>query len=775
MTALKRQVANRDMRFNESEIRKKMDEIADWLKDQPSPAKPSALKAADTQAAPTGAPVSNDMSPTLESIASNRLAARRQREAEDREGMRSVMSRFSGPIAPDASVRGPLSSAVAEIMERQRELDSRRDAHPEAARAFSDLRPVAQEPRPVPSASHSEPQHTGMDRRDIPRWDMLQPDMRRDDLRRDDARPEVVHRDAARHTEMHDRGAQMEASFERFVARFEARAEQTFQTLESSLGEVRRLLDEAKTPVEAAEAAAAYIVQTRLHDLEAGTNSKIEEVARGLAELRTETSESERRTRDLLDAVRATLEHVASRLPERHGHRPVILPETLAAAEPAPAPMMRAAPAFSGAEAPTPANAPAAEPEPNITLRVREAARRAMEDSAEEEPLNLGPRVNSATPERRRFIAAARRSTEGEAEPAIKYRPAGTHAPRASHPLPDPQAAKPAKRGAFKRVLLTGTAAAVLVLGIYAGSSRLLDSLMTSQEVAAVAPEPKLAAAPTRVIPPVPVPPGTQQALSNLFSTEPVSGAQNFGQDEPVVTGSIAAPMVEYPALPEAIGGAQLRQLAQSGDAAAQHEVAMRFAEGRGVERDQALALQWFRYAADQGLAPAQYRLASMLEKGMGAPKDLPQARDLYEKAAQAGNVQAMHNVGVIYAEGGLGEPDLAAAFDWFRKAADYGVKDSQYNLGIFYAKGLSTTQDFAQSYLWFALAAAQGDKDAAAKRDQISAKLDPERVTALRITADTWRPKASQPEANNVAAPEQGWDAPASGRTNVSALQKPY
>ena len=119
MTALKRQVANRDMGFNESEIRKKMDEIADWLQDQPSIAKPSTLKAVDKQAEPIRAPTPSDMAPTLESIASNRLAARRQREAEDHVGMRSVMGRFSGPMARDACARGPLRAAVAEILERQ--------------------------------------------------------------------------------------------------------------------------------------------------------------------------------------------------------------------------------------------------------------------------------------------------------------------------------------------------------------------------------------------------------------------------------------------------------------------------------------------------------------------------------------------------------------------------------------------------------------------------------------------------------------------------------
>lgn len=696
MAALKRQVTDRNMRFDESEIRRKMDEIADWLNDQSAPpvdrARSETIRTSPARTEPS------DLSPSLESIAANRLAARRQREAEDRAGLRSVLERFPGPIArPHVSPRGPLSSAVAEIMERQRELNENgRDGHP-AVRACA---------------------------------------ARRDE----DARRAQTDNDG-----MGERSVGMEARFESFVARFEARAEQTFQSLESSLGEVRRLLDEAKTPVEAAEAAAAYIVQTRIHDLETGTNAKIEEVARGLAELRAETAESERRTRDLLDAVRATLEHVANRLPERHGHRPApIMP---LGAPPASAPA-------SASSAATPAEA-----EPSITLRVREAARRAMEDSAEEEPLNPGPRIGGATPERRRFIAAARRSvTEGEREPAPKYRAASPRKPRANAFPETPAKARP-RHGAVKRILLGGMAAAVLVLGIYAGSSRLLDSLLTSQEVAMVEPEPSADTAPAEAQARPPASAASAPS-SSLFSTEPVSGASSFSANEPVVTGSIAPPSppaTPLPALPPEIGGEHLRSRAQAGDAAAQYEVAMRLAEGQGVPRDHALAAQWFRRAADQGLAPAQYRLASIMEKGMGMAKDLPGARDLYEKAAAAGNVQSMHNLGVMYAEGGLGETDLATAFAWFQKAADHGVKDSQYNLGIFYARGLATAQDFGQSYFWFALAAAQGDKDAAAKRDQIAAKLDADKLTALRVTVDTWKPKAVKPEANTVAIPAEG------------------
>ena len=60
--------------------------------------------------------------------------------------------------------------------------------------------------------------------------------------------------------------------------------------------------------------------------------------------------------------------------------------------------------------------------------------------------------------------------------------------------------------------------------------------------------------------------------------------------------------------LPIAIGGPRLRSAAVAGDAAAAYEVAVRFAEGRGVPANLEEAARWFERAASKGLAPAQFR-----------------------------------------------------------------------------------------------------------------------------------------------------------------------
>ena len=56
-------------------------------------------------------------------------------------------------------------------------------------------------------------------------------------------------------------------------------------------------------------------------------------------------------------------------------------------------------------------------------------------------------------------------------------------------------------------------------------------------------------------------------------------------------------------------GVAQLRLVAEQGDARAQAELGARYEGGRGVAQDYGIAVSWFRRAAEQGDAPGQAAL----------------------------------------------------------------------------------------------------------------------------------------------------------------------
>jgi localization factor PodJL len=235
------------------------------------------------------------------------------------------------------------------------------------------------------------------------------------------------------------------------------------------------------------------------------------------------------------------------------------------------------------------------------------------------------------------------------------------------------------------------------------------------------------------------------------------------------------APARSTPAdgLPPGIGNGGLRAAAANGDAAAEFEIATRFADGRGVPQDLAEAAAWFERAASKGLIPAQFRLGGLYEKGLGVQKNLETARRLYVTAAEAGHAKAMHNLAVLYAEGVDGKPNYATAARWFRKAADHGVTDSQYNLAILYARGIGVEANMAEAFKWFALASREGDRDAAKKRDDLAARLDRQSLSAAMAAAQSWQAQPQPEAAVQVNTPSGGWDgvpAPAAAKRTVGS-----
>jgi localization factor PodJL len=274
---------------------------------------------------------------------------------------------------------------------------------------------------------------------------------------------------------------------------------------------------------------------------------------------------------------------------------------------------------------------------------------------------------------------------------------------------------------------------------------------------------------------PVTVPPANPQRQSSLSYSPEITGALPRRvppppQPQQLPPASIAAvqpPAAAAPAmvtekLPATIGGPKLRAAAIAGNAAAEFEVATRFAEGHGVPPSEEQAVRWLELAAKQGLAPAQFRLGGFYEKGIAVKKDLALARDFYAAAAAKGNGKAMHNLAVLYAEGINGPADYRTAAQWFHRAAVYGVSDSQYNLAILYARGIGVEQNYAESYKWFALAADNGDSEAAKKRDEIATHLDAQSLAAAKLAVEKWTAEPQPEDAVTAKAPPGGWDQPA-------------
>jgi localization factor PodJL len=408
---------------------------------------------------------------------------------------------------------------------------------------------------------------------------------------------------------------------------------------------------------------------------------------------------------------------------------------------------------------------------------------------------NAGPAAADAPQGKSGFIAAARRA----AQAAMKDKP--VRAPAASS-LPEvlELADESATKRLSKRIKSLFVAASVIaiVVGGFEIASNQLDlfqpddgkpAQMAAQTPAAASDDtdagegegrdvtastPAAPAAPRMpgMIPPT-SPYGFIMPPATTFpAAVPSQGAASFGD----VTGALSpsshskanptAPSVAAPQsvmseeIPIAIGSAALRNAAKKGDAAAAYEIAVRFAEGRGVAASAGDAARWFERAAQAGLAPAQFRLGSLYEKGQGVKKNIEKARQNYLAAAAQGNAKAMHNLAVLYAEGIGDKPDFASAVQWFQKAAAHGVADSQYNLAVLYARGLGVGKNLGESYKWFALAAAQGDKEAARKRDEVAIQIDAKALAAAKQAVKTWTAAPQPAAAVTVPQPSGGWDA---------------
>jgi localization factor PodJL len=596
--------------------------------------------------------------------------------------------------------------------------------------------------------------------------------------------------------------------------------------------QVRAAREDAATTAErVARTVAADLASTLPH-----ASVDVSALKQDLETLHANQSESEQRTHETLEAVHDTLERLVERLamvetdvraderpvgmraeerPAPFAAMPALIPQP-AAAMPAPMPPVPrpVAPmhAQRGERTPIAPDLPADTPlEPGSAGRGRSAAERIAASEAALGPLK---REGTEVAGKANFIAAARRAAQAAANEGGMADGQRTEEHKEDETPTSLIGRFLANRrralvlGVSALLVLYGAMQVVSMLGGFGGeaprptSSQTQPPQPTKLAAPAIAPAPAVAAEPAAL--PPPAAPGAQTSTEPLVAPTPTASliapmpvtarALPAAQPAPAseTTGSVKPPLditaVSTPAapaaartanladkLPASIGGPALRTAGAAGNPAAEYEIGVRFAEGRGVPANMELAVQWLERAANQGLTPAQYRLGSLYEKGQGVKKDLEKARTLYLAAADKGNAKAVHNLAVLYAEGIDGKPDYRTAAQWFRKAAERGVADSQYNLGILYARGIGVDQNLAESYKWFSLAAAQGDQDSAKKRDDVSGRLDQQSLVAARLAVQTWVAEPAPDEAMTVKAPANGWDgAPAAAPVKPAARRKP-
>ena len=83
---------------------------------------------------------------------------------------------------------------------------------------------------------------------------------------------------------------------------------------------------------------------------------------------------------------------------------------------------------------------------------------------------------------------------------------------------------------------------------------------------------------------------------------------------------------------------------AEQGDADAQYNLGVMYANGRGVDQNYKTAVKWYTLAAEQGHATAQYNLGGMYAGGLGVLQDNLYAHMWWNIAASLGDEDASYN-----------------------------------------------------------------------------------------------------------------------------------
>ncbi len=202
---------------------------------------------------------------------------------------------------------------------------------------------------------------------------------------------------------------------------------------------------------------------------------------------------------------------------------------------------------------------------------------------------------------------------------------------------------------------------------------------------------------------------------------------------------------------------AELQQKANDGDAQAQFDLALCYANGTAVEKNMECAFEWHKKAAEQGHGDAQFALGlyyfisndkqqisillqtwlsyegitkhsnlyklqsnaqeldftvvrlapainlaikqAMAAKGCDADDDL--AYLWFTKAAEQNHSGASYWQGVCYRDGIGTQQNDELTFDCFKKAAERGCSDAYYWLALYYRNGKGCQQNDELAFVW--------------------------------------------------------------------------
>ena len=153
----------------------------------------------------------------------------------------------------------------------------------------------------------------------------------------------------------------------------------------------------------------------------------------------------------------------------------------------------------------------------------------------------------------------------------------------------------------------------------------------------------------------------------------------------------------------------QLEQLADTGDAHAQHIIGTAYRDGGLLIPDTTKAQKLLERAAEQDLDAAQYALGKLYLSDDADVHDPAKGIYWLKRSANNGNDFAAYRLGKEYLSGKNVSKDTSTAAEYLRQAADNGSAYAQYLLGKLTLMGEGIPKDMDAAYEWFAAARDNG------------------------------------------------------------------
>ena len=136
-------------------------------------------------------------------------------------------------------------------------------------------------------------------------------------------------------------------------------------------------------------------------------------------------------------------------------------------------------------------------------------------------------------------------------------------------------------------------------------------------------------------------------------------------------------------------------------------------------------AIRLWTPPALEGNPEAQFRLGLMYLGGRGVARDQKMAVRWFKMALEKRHIGASLSLARLYMDKAGTSYDPETALSLLRDVADQGVTEAQRYLGELYRKGGDVAQDFDEARRWYQLAAAKGDIKILVSSDHMARGID--------------------------------------------------